>query len=221
MKNLQWDDIRCFLAVARSGGLSQAAPQVGASAATLGRRMLSLERQLMRKLFVRRQTGYQLTNDGKDFLAIALAMDAGSRQINFWLDAELQKPVVRLSAGTWTSSFLCENFARIWTPDDPFILAFHTTEARLDISHREVTFRTARLISASEAANPPSQVWRRARPDRWRMQLSGRATHRLHRMPSGSQSSVNRPSPLRRNGPRPNHHWRLWPTPAHHERFTI
>jgi DNA-binding transcriptional LysR family regulator len=138
MKNVDWDDIRCFLAVARSGQLSKAALATGSSPATLGRRMLSLERQMARSLFVRRQTGYQLTPEGRDFLALALAMDAGSRSIEFWRTSEAKKPVVRLSAGTWTSSFLCENMARLWTPDDPFILAFHTTEARLDIAHREV-----------------------------------------------------------------------------------
>jgi DNA-binding transcriptional LysR family regulator len=138
MKNVDWDDIRCFLAVARSGGLSQAAKLLDSSPATLGRRMLSLERMLGRSLFARRQTGYTLTPDGKDFLAIALSMDAGSKSIDFWLSSETKRPVVRISAGTWMANFVCENFARIWTRDDPFIVAFHTTEARLDITHREV-----------------------------------------------------------------------------------
>jgi DNA-binding transcriptional LysR family regulator len=138
MKNIDWDDIRCFLAVARGGGLSRAAVVTGLSPATLGRRMLVLERQLARTLFVRRQTGYALTADGNDFLAIALAMDATSKSIDFWRGSDAAKPVIRLSAGTWTANFLCENLSFLWTPDDPFILAFHTTEARLDITHREV-----------------------------------------------------------------------------------
>jgi DNA-binding transcriptional LysR family regulator len=138
MKNVDWDDIRCFLAVARGGGLSQAAKLLDSSPATLGRRMLSLERMIGRNLFARRQTGYTLTPDGQEFLAIALSMDASSKSIDFWLSSETERPVVRLSAGTWTANFLCENFSRIWTQDDPFIVAFHTTEARLDIMHREV-----------------------------------------------------------------------------------
>lgn len=138
MKNMDWDDVRCFVAVACGGGLTPAAQQLNSSAATLGRRMLSLERRLGRSLFVRRQTGYELTKDGRDFLALALSMEASSRSIASWLDAGKKKPVVRISAGTWTSNFLCENFSRIWTPDDAFCIALHSTEVRLDISHREV-----------------------------------------------------------------------------------
>jgi DNA-binding transcriptional LysR family regulator len=138
MKNIDWDDIRCFVAVARRGGLSPAAYELDSSAATLGRRMLSLERRLGRSLFVRRQTGYGLTKDGRDFLALAVAMEASARPIESWLDAGTARPVVRISAGTWTSHFLCENFARIWNADDPFCVALHSTEVRLDISHREV-----------------------------------------------------------------------------------
>ncbi len=138
MKNMDWDDIRCFVAVAQGGGLTPAAHQLNSSAATLGRRMLSLERRLGRSLFVRRQTGYELTKDGRDFLSLALSMEANSRSIESWLDASKKRPVVRISAGTWTSNFLCENFARIWNPDDAFCIALHSTEVRLDISHREV-----------------------------------------------------------------------------------
>jgi DNA-binding transcriptional LysR family regulator len=138
MKNTDWDDIRCFIAVARGGGLTSAAQQLNSSAATLGRRMLSLERRLGRTLFVRRQTGYELTNDGRDFLSLAVSMEASSRPIASWLDADRKRPIVRISAGTWTSNFLCENFSRIWSPDDAFCIALHSTEVRLDISHREV-----------------------------------------------------------------------------------
>lgn len=41
-----WDDLHLFLAVAREGGLSPAARATGRSAATLGRRMLALERAM-------------------------------------------------------------------------------------------------------------------------------------------------------------------------------
>ena len=65
-------------------------------------------------------------------------MEAGARPIADWLAAEGQRSVVRISAGTWTANFFAANFSRLWTPDDPFRIAFKTTEARLDIAHREV-----------------------------------------------------------------------------------
>jgi DNA-binding transcriptional LysR family regulator len=65
-------------------------------------------------------------------------MQAAARPITDWLAGEDVKPVVRISAGTWTANFLCENFVRLWTADDPFTLVLLTTESRLDIAHREI-----------------------------------------------------------------------------------
>lgn len=138
MKSFDWDDIKVFIAVARAGGLTGAAGELDMSAATVGRRILALEQSVSRQLFVRRQTGYALTAGGRDLLAKALAMEASAKPLIEWLDPDNVRPVVRISAGTWTANFLCENFARLWSPDDPFAVAFKTTERRLDIAHREV-----------------------------------------------------------------------------------
>ena len=138
MKNIDWQNINLFIAVARGGGLTQATQTMGFSPATLGRRMLSLEKQLNRKLFVRRQSGYELTADGKTLLSIALSMEADARPIEAWLADEHCRLVVRISVGTWTSNFICENYSRIWTPNDPFCVALHTSEARTDIARREI-----------------------------------------------------------------------------------
>ncbi|MEM7615558.1 MAG: LysR family transcriptional regulator, partial [Pseudomonadota bacterium] len=45
-----WDAYALFAAVARSGGLTQAVAETGVSAATLSRRMKSLESRLGRRL---------------------------------------------------------------------------------------------------------------------------------------------------------------------------
>ena len=47
--------------------------------------MIALERAVARPLFVRRQSGYELTDDGRTLLAKALAMEAGARPIEDWL----------------------------------------------------------------------------------------------------------------------------------------
>jgi DNA-binding transcriptional LysR family regulator len=139
MKSLDWNDLRIFVHVARGGGLSAAAAELDSSPATIGRRMLALEQVLARPLFVRRQTGYELTEHGRALLAKALAVEASAKPIEEWLSAEGgRRPVVRISAGTWTANFLAANFSRLWTPDDNFRIAFKTSEARLDIAHREI-----------------------------------------------------------------------------------
>ena len=138
MKNIGWSDLHLFLSVARGGGLSAAAKEHDSSPATIGRRMLALEQAVGRPLFLRRQTGYELTVDGRALLSRAQAMEAGARAIGDWLEAEGGRSVVRISAGTWTANFFAENFSRLWSPEDPFRIAFKTTEAKLDIAHREV-----------------------------------------------------------------------------------
>lgn len=137
MKNVSWDDLRLFIGVARGGGLSAAAAEAGLSPATVGRRMLALEEAVGRPLFVRRQTGYALTPDGQALYRRAQAMEAAARPVEAWLAAEGSHPVVRISAGSWTANFFAENFSRLWTAQDNFRIAFKTTEARLDLAHRE------------------------------------------------------------------------------------
>ncbi|WP_375566600.1 LysR family transcriptional regulator [Oceaniradius stylonematis] len=137
MKNLNWDDVRIFLRVAQSGGLSAASASTGLSPATIGRRVTALEQCVGRVLFERSQTGYRLTADGRTLMDKALAMDATMQPITDWSRTSGQKPGVRISAGTWTAELLAAEFAALWTPGDAFHVCFKTTEARLDIAHRE------------------------------------------------------------------------------------
>lgn len=66
---LNWDNARLFLAVARSGQLLAAARSAGLNQATLSRRMTALEVELGAKLLVRRTTGCDLTDAGRELLA--------------------------------------------------------------------------------------------------------------------------------------------------------
>ena len=62
---MEWDDFKHFLAVARSGSLSEAARVLKTSPATVGRRIAALEDRLRARLFDRGQTGYALTESGE------------------------------------------------------------------------------------------------------------------------------------------------------------
>lgn len=138
MKNIRWDDLHIFSRVARAGGLSGASASLSMSVATIGRRMLALEHATGKSLFVRAQTGYRLTTDGRILLRKVQSMEASARPIAEWLAEDQDRPVVRISAGTWTASFLADNFMRLWNRNDPFRICFKATEARLDIVHREI-----------------------------------------------------------------------------------
>ena len=60
-----WDDMRIFLAVARAGGLTAAAPATKMDPATLGRRIARLEGRIGAPLFLKSPQGYALTDRGE------------------------------------------------------------------------------------------------------------------------------------------------------------
>ncbi len=68
---MNWDDLRIFLAVARSGQMLAAARRLGLNHATVARRLASLEEALAAKLVDRRTTGCVLTPAGERFLETA------------------------------------------------------------------------------------------------------------------------------------------------------
>jgi DNA-binding transcriptional LysR family regulator len=63
-----WDDIRIFLAVARQGGLTSAAQNLGINHTTVARRLTGLETALHTRLVNRTPTGVTLTPAGQSFL---------------------------------------------------------------------------------------------------------------------------------------------------------
>lgn len=73
---MNWDDVRIFLAVARSGQILGAARRLELNHATVSRRIGALEEALRAKLFRRLTTGSELTPAGERFLEIAERMEA-------------------------------------------------------------------------------------------------------------------------------------------------
>lgn len=71
LESMEWDDLRFFLAVARTGSLSGASEVLRVSPSTVSRRLSQLEHALKASLFAHHQTGYILTDDGVDLLAHA------------------------------------------------------------------------------------------------------------------------------------------------------
>ena len=74
-----WNDLRYFLAVARSGTISQAGRMLAADHATVARRISALEAALGVSLFVRNARGYSLTRQGEALLEQAgrIEIEAG------------------------------------------------------------------------------------------------------------------------------------------------
>ncbi len=71
-----WDNIRFFLHVARSGSIRGAASVLEVNHATVLRRIASMEKQLGARLFERLPSGYQITSTGEEILVLAEDMEA-------------------------------------------------------------------------------------------------------------------------------------------------
>lgn len=117
--SMNWDDARVFLAVARGGSLSAAAESLNAGVATISRRIDRLEQTLGGRLFIRRASGYELSDEGEALIASAEALEAAA--IAFQAGAEAAGEVeghVRLATA--------ENLAnRLIIPSLPALRARH------------------------------------------------------------------------------------------------
>ena len=134
--NLNWDDLRLFLAVARQGGLAAAAASTGKSPPTLGRRMLALERSTGAELFRRLPRGYELTDQGQALLTKAMAIESQCNALTPATGAG-RKVLVKISAGAWMTKILCDRAGQILGADGDAALRFISADHILDIAHRE------------------------------------------------------------------------------------
>ncbi len=73
--NLDWDDLRIFLAISSRGNLSAASRELKVSQPTVGRRLKSLEDSLGTRLFDRLPDGMALTTHGEQLVPLARSME--------------------------------------------------------------------------------------------------------------------------------------------------
>jgi DNA-binding transcriptional LysR family regulator len=78
MHGVDWDALRVFLAIARTGRVSAAARRLNVEHTTVSRRLGALEAELGVPLFYRTASGYVLTPHGHNVLSSAEAMEAAA-----------------------------------------------------------------------------------------------------------------------------------------------
>ena len=140
-----WDNLQSLLAVAREGGLSPAAKATCRSAATLGRHIRKLERNLGRDFFVRHDRGYELTPEGRAVMEELVEIEARILRLARPVEGDM-RPLVKISAGTWTTLALLDNAEAIIGAPPDIRLRFISAENILNIPHREavIGFRNRR-----------------------------------------------------------------------------
>lgn len=140
MDRFDWDDLRFFLAVARSGRLTAAARRLGADHATVSRRIGSLEASLKAKLFERRPQGYALTHHGEQLLAKAESMETEALSIQSEIGgADLAlSGIVRVGAPDgFGATFLAARLARLAASHPELELQLVAMPRLLSLSKRE------------------------------------------------------------------------------------
>ena len=91
MNNLNWDDLRYFLAAAESGSLSAAAKRLHSNQPTVGRHIDALEAALGLKLFQRHKKGLTLTHECAWVLEQSQLMQSGVQSIQRMIEGDFQQ----------------------------------------------------------------------------------------------------------------------------------
>jgi len=141
MADFDWNDLRAFLAVARSGRLTAAAQRLAVDHSTLSRRIAGLEHALKAKLFDRSPSGYTLTAAGErlvpsaeqmERLALAAEEDVGGTAANV-------EGVVRIGApGGFGSWFIAPRIARLRADHPRLRLQLVAASSAFSLSKRDV-----------------------------------------------------------------------------------
>lgn len=137
MLGAEWNDLDLFFHVATQGGLTGAAIVTGVSAPTIGRRMLGLERQLGRTLFIRSPQGYRLAHDGTVLLDHVRVMRRAADSILDWQRDAFALPIVSIAGDAWIAGFLADHAQSIRGADDAFRICCKSAHTGLDLTFRE------------------------------------------------------------------------------------
>ncbi len=105
---LNWDNIRLFLAVARAGSLRGAAEQLKVNHATVSRGIKLLEKSLSTRLFDRSRSGLTLTQPGEVLMVSAEKMEQETRTIVAQIAGSETYPSGKVRVSV--PSFLAYNF---------------------------------------------------------------------------------------------------------------
>jgi DNA-binding transcriptional LysR family regulator len=148
LQELDWNDLRAFLAIAHAGSLSAAGRRLRLSQPTMGRRLRALEATLAARLFDRLPNGLALTARGAELLAAAEAMAAsaaGLARRAAGAAPGIRQPV-RVTATGSVSLFLTMHLAALAGACPAAQIAIAATRARLNLAlgEAEIALRMKR-----------------------------------------------------------------------------
>ncbi|MEF2072447.1 LysR family transcriptional regulator [Consotaella aegiceratis] len=137
---MDWDDVRVFLAVARTGQILAASRRLGLNHATVGRRVSALEADLGARLLDRHPQGCALTPDGEAFFQAAERMEeemTAARQAVGSMDADLSGTVRIGAPDGFGTAFLAPRLGALLERHPALTLQLVPVPRAFSISRRE------------------------------------------------------------------------------------
>jgi DNA-binding transcriptional LysR family regulator len=147
-----WNDLRFFLAVARSRTISLAGRRTGTDHATVGRRISALEAALGLQLFERNPRGYNLTQHGEALLGMASAIEAEAVRIEETAAGQQHglAGAVRISTPEgFGNFFLASRIGALATAHPRLVVELITIQQIVALSRREADIAITMTLPAS------------------------------------------------------------------------
>jgi DNA-binding transcriptional LysR family regulator len=188
---LCWDDLRFFLAVARTGSTLGAGKALKVSRTTAARRVAALEAALGLPLFERRQAGYSLTAAGEALVAQAEGVEQAAGQFAGAAAAQAREAsgVVRLTTVEVYATTLLPPLLMALREAHPGIrIELDTTELPRDLAAGEADV----ALRGGTRVDAPGLVGRRIAADPWTLYCS-RAYAEAHGVPASAQELARHP----------------------------
>jgi len=140
MNELDWNQLKAFLATAETGSLSAAARKLGLTQPTLSRQVAAIEKHMGVTLFERVGKAMALTTTGLDLLEHARAMGAAAEALSMAATGRSQAVggVVSVSATDGVAAYLLPPLVRKLRDQDPGIaIEVIASNALSDLLRRE------------------------------------------------------------------------------------
>jgi DNA-binding transcriptional LysR family regulator len=138
--DMEWSDVRVFLAIAREGTLGAAARKLGQTQPTMGRRLTALEESVGQKLFQRTNDGFVLTDEGSAVLGHAERIEEEALAFQRQLAGQGQQieGVLRITASDWFGTHVLTPVFAEYALANPLVTIELLTDSRFyNLSRRE------------------------------------------------------------------------------------
>jgi len=160
-----WDDLRYFLALARTGSVRAAGTALSVSHSTVARRVEALETELGVRLFDRHRDGYLLTDAGRGIVPKAERIEREVADVEREVvgrDARLEGPVRVTCTDPVLAAIVIEGLVPLCEENPGLELEIDTETRNLDLSRREADVALRAVVC--DESPPEHLLGRRVAP---------------------------------------------------------